>query len=184
MSGARGGDPSVVLAARARQLARPTDAQAGHRAETMLVFGRAGESHALPLTAVHEVVTVGSLTRLPAKLAPVIGLTAVRGRVAAVIDLAQILGRSAPDPVVHRSPGLAMWGTSSAVVVAVDDVRGVEELDTAALHATERGTATGSRHPVRGVTAAGVSVLDADALVDAIEHAIHPNDNEPQRGVS
>ncbi len=57
------------------------------RLETWVAFRLAGETFALPVEPVREVVRVASITRVPHAPTPIRGVTNMRGRVIPVIDL-------------------------------------------------------------------------------------------------
>ena len=57
------------------------------RLETWVAFQLAGETFALPVEPVREVVRVASITRVPHAPTPIRGVTNMRGRVIPVIDL-------------------------------------------------------------------------------------------------
>ncbi|MEM7583883.1 MAG: chemotaxis protein CheW [Acidobacteriota bacterium] len=61
--------------------------QAPVRLETWVAFQLAGETFALPVEPVREVVRVASITRVPHAPSPIRGVTNMRGRVIPVIDL-------------------------------------------------------------------------------------------------
>lgn len=176
-------DASAVLAERARQLARPGAPDKPDGVQPMVVFERDGASYALPLTAVDEILAITSLTRLPARLAPVTGLTAVHGRIAAAVDLRGLLGQAATEPPARAPWGVVLSGASLPVVLPIQGVKGIEDVDASGLYATASHTPDGAR-PVRGLTAAGVAVLDAGALTAAIDDAMQRDETDMRAGAN
>lgn len=78
-----GSVPAVVRASLAPE--KPAEVAVLHE---FLAFGLSGESYALPLRTVHEILKPPPITEVPRSPADVPGIISVRGRIITVVDLA------------------------------------------------------------------------------------------------
>lgn len=97
------------------------------RRETWVSFGLAGETFALPVDPVHEVVRPSSITRVPHAPFPIRGVTNLRGRVVPVIDLR--LRLELPAGEITRASRIVVVGSRGRRLgLLVDSVRQVVHL--------------------------------------------------------
>jgi purine-binding chemotaxis protein CheW len=97
------------------------------RPESWVTFDLAGETYALPVTAVQEIVRPGLITRVPHAPAPVRGITNLRGRVLAVVDLRVRLGLPAGE-TGDKSRVLVVAARERTLGLLVDAARQVVKL--------------------------------------------------------
>ncbi len=94
---------------------------------TALTFTAGGESYAVAVTAVHEIIGLPPLARLPGCAPHWLGVMNLRGMVLPVVDLRLMLGLTPPQSepvVVVLSVGGKLLG---AVVDAVSDVAEIKD---------------------------------------------------------
>lgn len=124
-------DPRRIFA-----FADSLDAQAGEveaapaptRLETWVTFSLAGETFALPVEPVREVVRVASITRVPHAPRPIRGVTNMRGRVIPVIDLR--LRIELPEADLGRASRVIVVSSRSRLLgLLVDAVHQVVHID-------------------------------------------------------
>lgn len=157
-------DPQAILEERARHLARPLTSSAPSFAIEMLTFGLGRERYAVESRFVFAVFQLVDFVPLPGAQAPVFGLTRWRGDVLTLIDLRSIVGGA-----THALDDLArviLLGTSGPEFGMLADV--VDEMilvDPTQLFPPPSARGGGGPGVIRGVTAQGVQVLDAAALI-------------------
>lgn len=121
-----------VVAAATDQLSAAPAAAAEHG--QYLVFNLGGESFAIGILAIKEIIEYGQLTEVPMMPAVVRGVINLRGAVVPVIDLSARFGR-APTVIGRRTciviVELAQSGERHDVGVIVDSVNEVVEIDAA-----------------------------------------------------
>jgi purine-binding chemotaxis protein CheW len=102
---------------------------AGKRVE-YLAFGLAGETYAVPIVHVAEILRPQAITHVPRAPDTVLGVMSVRGRLVTVMDLRRQF--HLPPAVVDRRTRilLADVGTGEQVGLLVDDVQQVWRLAT------------------------------------------------------
>jgi purine-binding chemotaxis protein CheW len=98
------------------------------RPESWVTFDLAGETYALPVSAVQEIVRPGQITRVPHAPAPVRGITNLRGRVLAVVDLRVRLGLAAAGETGDKSRILVVAARERTLGLLVDAARQVIKL--------------------------------------------------------
>lgn len=150
----------ALLEARARRLARPTDADEGAPQDMLdLLVVQVGEERlAVPVASIVAIARTGSIAPLPRAVAPVYGVTAWRGRPLTVLSLG--VGR----PIVTAETRLVVLGSGAraALTVVVDAVDDVARVERAALSPV----GPGPRHRYAlGVTPEGLLVVNADVLL-------------------
>jgi purine-binding chemotaxis protein CheW len=154
----------AIFARRAEALAAPgpDDCQEQETLEA-LVFALGRELYALPANQVHEVRSVGALTRLPGTPTFLAGLINVRGRIVPVVDLRPLLGMPTDSQstsvvlVAHRR------GNIGLLVAGRPTVR---PLSVAELTDPPAGPLSGIDPTcIRGITPGLVIVLDAERLL-------------------
>lgn len=158
----------LLLAERARVLARrPPSAPEGQRLQ-VLAFRAGGERYGIDLRFVASVVRVARPTPLPGAAAPFADVITHRGEVLAVFDVPALLGGSpaekpaGPSIVVVTDPSYEVADLGLRAD-ALDDV--VEILPDALLELPPGPAASSGR--ARGVTADALTLLDgARLLVD------------------
>lgn len=92
-----------------------------------VAFELAGESYALPIAAVQEIVRVAEITRVPDAPAVVRGVVNLRGRVLPVVDLRARLGLPAVDVDTTRRI-LVLPARGRLIGVLVDSVSAIERV--------------------------------------------------------
>lgn len=98
------------------------------RLETCLTFALGGETFAMPVEPVQQIVRISSITRVPHAPRPIRGVTNLRGRVIPVIDLRVRVGLSATE--IDRSSRIIAVGSRGRVIgLLVDAVHQVMHLD-------------------------------------------------------
>jgi purine-binding chemotaxis protein CheW len=123
---------------------------APERPETWVTFRLAGESYALPVASVNEVLRVGTVTRVPDAPYPVRGIANVRGRIVPVVDLRTRIGL-ASTTVDVRSRLLITTARERVVGLLVDDVERVVRLDRNQVEAPPDGVVTEQSEYLVGV---------------------------------
>ncbi len=152
-----------VLRERARALARPMAAPPAEDALELLSFMLRGESCALESRFVHAVFRLGELTPLPGARAPVAGVTGWRGGVLTLFDVGTLLGHGgggaeAPRHVLvlgRQRPVCGLLAGEPGAVLTLERQRLLPPRESPAR----------AGEIVRGVTADGVVVLDAERLL-------------------
>jgi purine-binding chemotaxis protein CheW len=116
---------AIVKAAGKRAVRRAGDA--GRRTE-FLAFLLAGETYAVPIARVAEILRPPPMTEVPRAPADVVGVVSVRGKLVTVIDLRRRF-RLAESPVDRRTRILlADAGTGETLGLLVDEVHQVWRL--------------------------------------------------------
>jgi len=107
--------------------------------EDLLTLRVAGDSFAIRLLDVVEIVTGRSVVSVPTVTPDLLGLAGIRGGIVPVFSLSSSLGYG-PDPVVPR--WLILCGSEEPIALAFSDFDGYLRLPISALHADEnfRGT--------------------------------------------
>jgi purine-binding chemotaxis protein CheW len=127
----------------------------------MVVFRAGGESFALPLSAVREVVVPQPpFARVPRAVSGVRGAMNLRGRVVAVVELAPLLGLPADLLGPAQGHVLILDRDRRGLGLLVASVQGVEQLECP----EESRPASGLIRGVAEVRGAAVTLLDAEAL--------------------
>lgn len=98
------------------------------RRETWVSFGLAGETFALPVDPVHEVVRPSSITRVPHAPFPIRGVTNLRGRVVPVVDLRLRL-ELAPGEITRASRIVVVGSRGRRLGLLVDSVQQVVHIE-------------------------------------------------------
>jgi purine-binding chemotaxis protein CheW len=96
--------------------------------ETWVTLALAGETYALPVTHVREILRVSTITRVPHAPPGVRGVTNLRGRVLPVVDLRCRLGLPAVEPT-DTSRILVADSQGRVLGLLADGVRHVARLD-------------------------------------------------------
>ena len=152
-----------ILAARARELARPVAGVARDGAVSALLVVRIADDRAgIALDHIIEVHRPTALTPIPGARAPVIGAIAWRGRVLTILDIAS--ARRTSLAISDSTRVVVLGQRRAAFGVVVDEVENVEDVN---MHDTAMvaDLAPARRDLVRGVTSDAVVVLDAAALI-------------------
>lgn len=138
----------------------------------LVVFTLAGESYALPVTHVREVLRLQPITSLPAAPDFVEGIISLRGRVIAVVDLRRQFGM----PVAARTAAariIVVRARQAFVGLIVDAVKEVVTVPAAAIQPVPETTArAGSRRFLSGVARAGeglIVIVNIEELFSADE---------------
>lgn len=166
-------DPSAVLRARARALARPPAAASAVEMNlTVVEFALAHERYALEAEFVREVHPFENLTPLPCTPPFIRGLVNVRGRILAVIDLKRFF--DLPEPGItdlHRvilvhAPGIEFGLLADAII-------GTRRLAQTALQPSLPTLTEIRAEYLKGVTADRLVVLDAARILADPRIVVH-----------
>lgn len=98
------------------------------RLETCLTFTLAGETFAMPVEPVQQIVRISSITRVPHAPRPIRGVTNLRGRVIPVIDLRVRVGLPAAE-IDRSSRIIAVSSRGRVIGLLVDAVHQVMHID-------------------------------------------------------
>lgn len=97
------------------------------RVSELLGFGLAGETFALPLGSIREILKIAPITEVPRARSHVLGILSVRGRITTVIDLRRRL-RMTPSEPTKQSRILLVDSGEEIVGLLVDEVHQVYRL--------------------------------------------------------
>ena len=154
-----------VLEGRAKLLAvvpaiPPADGELIHA----LRFSLGAESYAVETRHIREVLPLPRVAPLPCVPSFVRGIINVRGRIVSLLDLKAILGLSGttdspgPSVVILQSPGIEFG-------LLADEISGLAEIPISSIQAS-LPTLSGVRAEyLKGVTADGLVLLDAEKLL-------------------
>jgi len=107
---------------------RDVEPQKVSRVETWVTFGLAGETYALPVSHVQEILRVAGITRVPHAPRVIRGVTNMRGKILPVVDLRVRLGSDAAEISAH-SRVLVVSSRGRLLGLLVDFVQQVERID-------------------------------------------------------
>lgn len=156
-------DARVVLAERARVLARPVTPPAAGDTLELITFTLANETYAIESRDVLEVFRLTELAPLPGAEPPVRGITAWRGTLLTVLDLRATLGLAA-DALNDLSRVIALGAARAVVGLLVDAVQDVVRVPAPEVRPPPDGVAP-QRTYLRGITGDAVLVLDTRSLL-------------------
>lgn len=138
-----------------------------------LAFELAGESYAVPLDDVREIVRPDTPTPVPGAPAEVLGIISLRGSIVTVLDGCRRLGLGGGNRGPDQRLVILRDGEEN-VGVRIDALRDVLDLDTSDLMPPPAGAAGGHHDPVLGVLYRDhgfITLLDAGKLCRADEPA-------------
>ncbi|CAA7615201.1 chemotaxis protein CheW [Magnetospirillum sp. UT-4] len=149
-----------VLRLRAERLAAPRERSEERPAGTgVLCFQVAGETYALPLDALAEVMPLAGVTPVPGQAQHLLGVTNVRGEIRPVLNLHVLLGLAEPAPNL-RCYGVFLRAGGREVGLRADLVERIRFIDEAGLTLPHR-TANGlPQRFVAGITPDTTILLD------------------------
>jgi len=152
-----------ILRERAARLAAVSAADERHDVVTVLRVRLGTGLYAVDVSAVRETLTLRELTPLPGAPPFILGIISVRGRILSITDGRQLLGLDSSG-AVYRDVAV-LEGRDTRFGLAVDEVVDVVDLALREIHPPPAPlTGAGSRY-LRGLTAAGMAVLDTDAVL-------------------
>ncbi len=152
---------TALVRARGEKRAARRAGETGTRVE-YLAFALAGETYAVQIAHVAEILRPPPITRVPRAPDPVLGVISVRGKLVTVIDLRQRLGlRAAPTDRKTRIL-LTDVGTGEQVGLLVDEVQQVWRL---ALDEIEPAQVLGGEQPAHVAGIGRPSASDGAILV-------------------
>ncbi|HZU81809.1 MAG TPA: chemotaxis protein CheW [Polyangiaceae bacterium] len=128
---------AALIRLRTEKRAARRAGDAGRRVE-YLAFGLAGETYAVPIRHVAEILRPPPITPVPRAPSTVLGVISVRGKLVTVVDLRRRF-HLAPAPIDRKTRILlADAGTGEQLGLLVDDVQQVwrlagEEIEPAAV---------------------------------------------------
>lgn len=118
--------------------------------ETWIVVRLAGESFAMPVAAVREILRVESITRVPHAPYPVQGIINMRGRVLPVVNLRIRIGL--PDAPLSPSSRIVITSSQGRLFgLLVDAVQSVIQLDRHAIASPPPDVMTSQSEYITGV---------------------------------
>ena len=144
-----------------------TPAAAPARIETWVTFALAGETFALPVASVLEILRVAGITRVPHAPRIVRGVTNMRGKVLPVVDLRVRLGLETAE-LGPQSRILVASSRGRLLGLLVDAVQQVERIDRNAVQAPPADVMTAQSQYIIGVSQLGtrlVILLDVDLVL-------------------
>jgi purine-binding chemotaxis protein CheW len=151
-------DPHEVLRARALQLAQPPAAfDLAQKSEQLLLFERAGQTFALDVRFVREILPVASYTEVPFAPPICLGLVSARGELFALFDV-PLLEAGAARSTTPKLMLLCGEGPLELALAADDALALVEPGHLLAPNEGESGL-------FAGVDARGFLVIDGAALL-------------------
>jgi purine-binding chemotaxis protein CheW len=155
----------AILEERARLLARvPSREMSRTQLTEVLLFGLGKERFALATTQVHEVLRCKEFTPLPETPDFLVGITNLRGQILPLFDLGCLFALGAPA-ATPPSWLIVMGQERPEAGVLVDAIHEVARLRTEEI--LDPPEADGKLQPyLRGVTAAGLILLDGGRLLD------------------
>ena len=128
------------------------------RLETCLKFSLGGETFAMPVEPVQQIVRISSITRVPHAPRPIRGVTNLRGRVIPVIDLRVRVGLPAAE--IDRSSRIIAVGSRGRVIgLLVDAVHQVMHLDLNLIQRPPEDVLTMQSDYIAGVYHLGESLI-------------------------
>lgn len=128
------------------------------RLETCLKFSLGGETFAMPVEPVQQIVRISSITRVPHAPRPIRGVTNLRGRVIPVIDLRVRVGLPAAE--IDRSSRIIAVGSRGRVIgLLVDAVHQVMHLDLNQIQRPPEDVLTLQSDYIAGVYHLGESLI-------------------------
>ncbi|MBR9970789.1 chemotaxis protein CheW [Magnetospirillum sulfuroxidans] len=161
-------DPAFVekvLKARARRLANARrEAVAAESGLSVLCFQVAGESYALALDCLAEVLPLVSVSPVPGLPRSLLGVTNVRGEIRPVFNLHHMLTLPEPD-ANDRFFAVFLRTAGRAVGLRVNELRRIRRLDDATLtFPHESGNGLPQRF-IRGISPETLIVLDPQQIL-------------------
>lgn len=128
------------------------------RLETCLKFSLGGETFAMPVEPVQQIVRISSITRVPHAPRPIRGVTNLRGRVIPVIDLRVRVGLPAAE--IDRSSRIIAVGSRGRVIgLLVDAVHQVMHIDLNQIQRPPEDVLTLQSDYIAGVYHLGESLI-------------------------
>jgi len=120
------------------------------RPESWVSFALGEETYSLPVAAVHEILRVGQITRVPHAPTSVLGVCNRRGRVLPVVDLRIRLGLE-PSPATPASRIMVVASDGRLLGLLVDSVRQVEGIRRSRVQSPPESVAAVAAGAVQGV---------------------------------
>ncbi|MEO8580126.1 MAG: chemotaxis protein CheW [Gemmatimonadales bacterium] len=155
----------TILQDRARLLARPLASRTASTFEIeMLAFGLGRERYAVESRFVFSVFQLVDFVPLPGARAPVFGLTRWRGDILTLIDLRGLVG-GATHALDDLARVIVLGDSGPEFGLLADFVEEMVLLDPTKLFPAPSKREAGGAGVILGVTAQGLQVLDATALI-------------------
>lgn len=160
-----GRDANAILEERARHLARPLATSSAPSANVeALSFGLGREHYAVESSFVFAVFQLVEFVPLPGAQRPVFGLTRWRGDVLTLIDLRGLVG-AATHALDDLARVIVLGHGAPEFGLLADFVEEMVLLDPTQLFPPPSERSGEGAGMIRGVTAGGLQVLDATALI-------------------
>ena len=161
--------PSLVRS-RAGKRAAMRAGEAGTRTE-YIAFGLAGETYAVPIAQLAEILRPPPITEVPRAPRTVVGVVSVRGRLVTVVDLRQRL-RLPAAPLDRRSRILLVDNGTEHLGLLVDEVQQVwrlsaDEIEPANVLGGEQAAHVAGIGRPAGVEGTILILLDLRPLVES-----------------
>jgi purine-binding chemotaxis protein CheW len=162
-----------TLKERAARLAIVPEATPGEGETVHAVrFRSGGETCAVERRYVREVLPLPCVTPLPGVPAFVRGIMNVRGRIVSVLDLSEILGL--PDTVEGAESGVViLQSTELEFALLADEILGLAAIPLSSIHPPPPTLTKGGAEYLKGVTAEGLVLLDAEKMLADRNLVIH-----------
>lgn len=154
----------VVLAERARRLARrPTPPESGDTV-AVVAFNTGGDSFAIETTFVREIVRLRHVAPLPRGPTAVRGVTTYHGEILPVLDVRSVLGRPA-EGLADLIRVLVLGHAAPEFGLLADDVAGTASIPARDLLAVPAEISAWAKKYLRAVTPDATLLLDGAALL-------------------
>jgi len=154
-----------LLRARARALAaQPEESVAPGELIAITEFVLAGEHYGFLLEHVRSVSVLTELTPVPCVPPFIVGIVNLRGQIRTVIDLRRFFELPAKG-ITDANMIILLENAGMQLAILADAVRGVHTIASAEMRPSRSAPVGRRADYVRGVTAAGVIVLDAARLL-------------------
>lgn len=149
----------ALLASRARELARPVAEATDGTALELITFERGRQRYGLESRYIQEIFAPGPLAVLPGVPPPVVGAVAWRGEILVLLEVGAGATEIPPEAVV-----LAIGAERPEFGIIGDAAGELTRVSPGAIARPAEGLAA-DRAALRGVTAAGMLVLDGPELI-------------------
>ncbi|HEX6929675.1 MAG TPA: chemotaxis protein CheW [Gammaproteobacteria bacterium] len=154
-----------ILKARARELAKAPGVESDAETIEVVMFQLAYERYAVETRYVREVFRLEELTPLPCTPDFVLGIVNLRGEIVSVVDIKKFFGL--PEKGITDLNRIVLLESGGmAFGILADAIDGVRELPVEAMRSSQSMPAGIQEDYIQGITASGLAVLDARAILD------------------
>lgn len=153
-----------ILKARAQALAEtPLSTEPGEQIE-VVEFLLAYERYAVETRYVREIYPLDHLTPLPCTPSYVLGIINIRGEIISVVDIKKFFGLPVKG-ITDLNKVIVLGYEDMLFGVLADDIGGIRQLPVTDMDSSQPIPAGIHQDYVQGITAEGLAVLDARALL-------------------